>query len=337
MNFTESVTFEYAKACGMLRKSFIGPRAHLLFEQSSLADLWSLIFNTQAPMIPEKLLAGQIESECQKKFISQFCGFMKTSGCESEVLTDLLKDFEIENIKEIIAALCSNEKDCPPLIQLGSLATIHPEFWPDIKKITEGTEFSWVNKIPDIHSQKDIDFKLDLYFIQNYWKAIQKLHGENKKAHEKMFLDEYIIKNIIWALRLSVYYDMDKSEIVKYLFYVTDRANSNDPLAGPALSVLEIDKKDFNAWMKWKYSSYVNPRVDGDEWVIDPVWIEQKALIGTQKKYNHIFHQNSMTTAALVAWYKLKSFELSCIRTAVESLRLNIDSIEAMNAVGVTN
>lgn len=333
---SESVTFEYAKACGLLSKSFTGKRAHLLFEQSSLADLWQLLFKTQPPMIPERLLAEQIEKNCLKQFITQFCNFMKTSGCTSEVLTDLLKDFEIENLKEIVAALCAGEKECPELIDLGSLQTLKVENWPDIEKITEGTEYSWVNKLPDIHGQKDIDLKLDLHFIKSYWNAIQKLSGENKEAHLKMFLDEYIIKNIVWALRLSVYYEMDEEQIKENLFYVTDHADKNDPLAGPAISVLSIPKNDYNAWMKWKYSSLVNPVSDGDTWTIDPVWIEQKAMVATQKNYNHVFHQNSMTTAALVAWYKIKFFELSCIRSAVESLRLNIDSTEAMNNLGIS-
>ena len=48
-----------------------------------------------------------------------------------------------------------------------------------------------------------------------------------------------------------------------------------------------------------------------------------------------VFHRYPMEDAALAAWFKLKSYELTCIRTAVESLRLNINSREAMEAVGV--
>ena len=47
------------------------------------------------------------------------------------------------------------------------------------------------------------------------------------------------------------------------------------------------------------------------------------------------FHQNPNEDVALVAWFKLKSFELNCIRTAVESLRLNVGSQEAMAILGM--
>ena len=50
---------------------------------------------------------------------------------------------------------------------------------------------------------------------------------------------------------------------------------------------------------------------------------------------DHIFHQYTMEDAALAAWFKLKSYELTCIRTAVESLRLKINPEEAMEAVGI--
>lgn len=331
---SEAVEFEYAKAAGLLSKSFTGSRAAKLFEQSSLTDIWELLFNCTPPMVPERLLAEQIERDCHKKLINQYESFLKTSGSKQEVLRGIVKTYEVENIKEIVAALCSNEKECPELYDLGNFNSIHPEFWPDIAKITDKTEYSWLKELPDIHSQHEVDYKLDLQLVQNYWKSIQKLSGENKEAHEKMFLNEYVFKNIVWALRLSVYYDMSEEEIKGKLLYV-ESVDKSDPLAGPALKILSIPKDDYNAWMNWKYSELVNPYENGQGWKIDPVWVEQKAQILIEKQYNHIFHQYPMTTASLVAWFKIKDFELSCIRTAVESIRLNIASDEAMNAVGV--
>lgn len=332
-----SVTFEYAKAAGLLRKAFVGQNAVKLFEQTSLTDLWALIFKTNPPMMPERLLAEEIEKQCQKQFISQFLSFIKTSGASNNVLTEIFDIYEVENLKEIVSALESNEKECPQLIDVGDYGSIHPENWPNLGAITEGSKYSWLTKLPDVHEQKELDYKLDLQVLRDYWKTIHKLKGENREAHEKMFIEEYGMKNIIWALRLSVYYEMPLEEIKEHLLYVTDNANEEDPVAGPALKVLNFGKQDFNAWMKWKYSELVNPRVDGDSWTVDPVWIEQKALIAQQKNYRHIFHQYPMTTAALIAWYKIKAYEQSCIRTAVESIRLNIASSEAMNAVGVSS
>ena len=49
----------------------------------------------------------------------------------------------------------------------------------------------------------------------------------------------------------------------------------------------------------------------------------------------HIFHHYTMQDVALAAWFKLKSYELTCIRTAVEGLRLKVSPQEAMEAVGI--
>ncbi len=70
-------------------------------------------------------------------------------------------------------------------------------------------------------------------------------------------------------------------------------------------------------------------------WCIDPVWIERRYIEHQAKTASQIFHRYPMEDVALAAWFKLKSYELTCIRTAVESLRLNINSREAMEAVGV--
>ena len=128
---------------------------------------------------------------------------------------------------------------------------------------------------------------------------------------------------------------MEKDDVVKKLIYVTDRPCAMDPVAGPALKILDIPLDEYDAWTDWKYSDLINPHVDGEVWNIDPGWIENKGRAKLNKIALNIFHQYPMTTASLVGWYKIKEYELSCIRTAVESLRLNINPEEAMNAVGI--
>ena len=49
MDSSSASAYVYAKACGMLAKSFIGARKDKLFEVSALADLWTLLFNCEVP------------------------------------------------------------------------------------------------------------------------------------------------------------------------------------------------------------------------------------------------------------------------------------------------
>lgn len=329
-----ALTFSYAKACGILGKSFVNSRANLLFEQNSLSDLWTLIFKTPVPLMPERLLAEEIEKQALNQLIKQFSFFISQFDKPDSILIEQFKIFEIENLKEIGDSLCSGETVCPPLVDLGKYSSLHTEFWPNLAKITKGTEFEWYNTVPRVHEQQQRDFALDLYLVKSYWKEINKFRGEEKEAHLKLFLDEYVIKNVIWALRLLVYYEMDSEEIVKNLFYV-ENLNELDPVAGPAIRALRKNPTVYSDWTNWEFADLLNPN-DAGEWKIDPVWIENKALQKRQKLADFVFRQYPMSSAALVAWFKLKRYELVCIKIAVESARLNINSQETLNSMGIS-
>ncbi len=277
MDKSTALAFCYARAAGLLKKSFLKERASLLFAQESLADLWDLLFNEPAPLVPETMLARQIEEKALDNFLTQYNSFMSQFDCPPSILTDKLKLFE-----------------------------------------TDYTD-------PDA----------DLELLRQNWKAIEHCHGTDREGHEKLFLDEYVIKNIIWALRLRLYYEMPDDQIISKLFYVTEKADKNDPVAGPAIKVLGFDINKYSDWENWKYAKFLNPHDSGELWCVDPVWIERKYTGYQAKLADHIFHHYTMQDAALAAWFKLKSYELTCIRTAVEGLRLKISGQEAMEAVGI--
>ena len=327
----------FAKASGILGRSFVGERTKILFEQKNLQDLWSLLFRTHPPMIPETLLAKQIEVEALNRFIKQYTLFIDAYDKPDPILIDQLYIYETENLKEIGAALCNGEKELPAVVDLGKFAQINYSAWPDIKAMTKGSIFSWYNHVPDIHDQQKMEFKVDMQVISHLWKSLENEKGEDYDALMKIYKHEYVVKNIIWALRLRLFYDMPVEEIHENLISVSGKVSASDPLAGPALKVLDFPLDDYNVWANWKYSNLVNPHVDGLVWKIDPTWMERRSRVEVDRLALNVFHQYPMSVCSLIAWYKIKHFELNCIRTAVESLRLNIRSEEAMDAVGINN
>lgn len=328
-------SYIFAKASGILGKSFVGERASLLFNQNNLQDLWSLLFRTHPPMVPEVLLAKQIEVEAQKRFISEYTTLVNTYDRPDSVLIDQLYLYEAENLKEIGAALCNGEKECPPLVDLGSFSQLNYSAWPDIKKITKGSIFSWYNHVPGVHEQQEMEFKVDMQIVRHLWNSVLEEKGEDYDALMKIYRKEYVVKNIIWALRLRLFYDMSPEQISEKLISLSPRVSRSDSLAGPALKVLELPLDDYNAWAESEVKNLINPHTEGLVWQINPSWIEKRSRVEIEKLALNVFHQYPMSVCSLIAWYKIKHFELTCIRTAVESLRLNISSEEAMNAVGV--
>ena len=338
MDKSGAEAFVYAKAAGLLRKSFINQRASQLFEVNKTDDLWTLLFSSQPPALPEVLLAQEIENEALKRFLTQYITLLDQFDKPDPVLTTQLSFYEAENLKEISAALCNGEQKCPqllPVISTSKYSKLNYSAWPDLAKITEGTEFAWLNSVPDSHSQQQVEFKIDLQCVKNLWDAINKTDSDSRQALLDFYTEEYIIKNIVWVIRLKRFFKLDAEEIKQKLIYITDAPDKNDPIAGPALRILDKDLENYSHWENWKYAELLNPHVSGEVWQIEPSWIERKNLVRMNSLAQRLFHIHGMTSAALIGWFYIKDFELRCIRTAVESLRLNISHAEAKSAAGM--
>ena len=335
MDKSGASAYVFAKANGILGKSFVNERAQLLFGQKSLSELWTLIFKSQPPLVPEVMLSQEIEEKAFSSFIKNYINFINQYDKPDPVLVNQLLLFEAENLKEIGASLCKGEQKIPSLIDLENFATLNYKAWPDIRKITKGTDFAWYDHVPGIHEQRELDFKLDIQVCRHLWDSVMQEKGEARDSLLDIYRQEFIIKNVVWVLRLRLYYNMTHDEIAANLIYVTDKAGHNDPVAAPALKLLDWPLDEAAPWLEWKYASLVNPHIDGQVWQIDPVWIERRNRIEINRKASKLFHQFPSEPCALIGWYKMKNFELNCIRTAVESVRLNVNSEEAMNAVGL--
>ena len=72
--------FVFAKANGILGKSFTNNHARQLFGAKSLAELWTLLFKTQPPLVPEVLLSQQIEEKAFSDFISSYIKFIDAAS-----------------------------------------------------------------------------------------------------------------------------------------------------------------------------------------------------------------------------------------------------------------
>jgi len=142
--------------------------------------------------------------------------------------------------------------------------------------------------------------------------------------------------NIIWALRLKVYYEMTPEQIIGHLAGTGGTAGAGDTLAGPAVSILEKSVDTYADWANWKYAKLLNPHEGGVVWKIDPRWIENAYKAGMYRRAERLFHANPLSELSLVAWFKIKQHECDIIRTVAEGIRLNVDADEAKKFAGIT-
>ena len=275
-------SFVYAKASGLLSKSFVGDNAGKLFSVQSLRELYTLLFEGEVPSVPEVLLSKEIEEKAEKKFIAQYKNLLGEFENPSPILAEILRFYEYE--------------------------------------ISE-----------DFGGEKDREQILSL------WNAVSSLKGSDRTNLAQLYRMEISFKNILWVLRLKVYYHFSAEEIREHLVYASDSKPKDDILAREALSIIDKDISSYDDWKNWKYAQFLNPHEEGVIWEIDPCWVERALKQYLSKAYRKFFHKDPMSVTSLVSWFRIKQYELSCIRSVAEGLRLGVESEKVMEIAGYSS
>lgn len=331
--------FVYAKASGMLARSFVGKRTIKLFEPHSLQELWSLISDKEMPSLPGALLAKAVEKEAQSLFINQYKSLLQNYSKPSLLLVSLLHFYDYDNLKELGAAVCLGEKQCPELVDISPYNILDYSKWPDLKAMTGEGNLSWYDKAPELSQQQNYDYRLDITYINEIWHATHSLDSSCRKPIQDLIGENFRMTNLLWALRLKIYYEMPKEEILSHLAWESEenrrKMNARDNLACEAMKILDWDVEDYDLWKNWKYKNLLNLHEEGVVWKVDPRWISTAFRRHYVEKAYRLFHLYPFTPAPLVCWFIIKRDELDNIRTASESLRLGIGYGDAMKLAGI--
>ena len=326
--------YVYAKASGMLSKSFVGSKGMALFNARTLQELWGMLFKDEVPSVPQTMLAELIEKKATQKFISEFIHLLDFYSRPDEVSIELLRWFDFENLKEAAALLATGRSDSCKFNKITPYNLLKYEKWPDIKKMTEGTELSWYDKVPSVMEQQELSNKLDIQFIKAVWDAAQKLHSSERDVVQKVIADRYSMKNVIWVMRLKVYYNMTPEQIKNRLVYFDETERSKDDLfAGEALKIIDFKTDSYEDWANWKYLPLINEAEDSKLWKLNPQVVEERVSKRFYRLMKQSFHKYPFTAMVLVCWFCIKQNELDFIRTATEAIRLNVDQEQMLKIV----
>lgn len=269
MERSEAISYVYAKASGILAKSFVGKRAKKLFEANNITELWRLVLNQDLPLLPEAMLAQKLEEQCKENFLQIFDKLVSYFDKPTDVILCLQKDDRLEK-------------------------------------------------------------NTGLEYARELWNSTSKIRGEEKSSVESLVHQYLIIENIVWALRLRVYYEMTPEEIVPHLASLGESPSVSDPLSSEAIKILDKQLDIRDDWKNWKYEKLLNPLDDESFWKIDPCWIQNAFNVFLVKKAKKVFRENPFNMSMLVAFYIIKKQELTYIRSATEGLRLGVDEDERL-------
>jgi vacuolar-type H+-ATPase subunit C/Vma6 len=326
--------YVYAKTSGMLASSFVGTRLNRLFEANSLSDLWALCFDTEVPVVPEVILAKSVEKEAEKRFVGDYIALLKMYKKPPALLVELLRSFDYDNLKEIGAELCFNTGIEPDIVDIGNYSMLYYKAGKDIGRMVRESPVSWYT-VPTPATQMDADTKLDKQYIVGLWKSVKKLPAHERRTIENLIREEIVMHNIAWAIRLRVYFDFSKDDVIPLLAYSGAEPDMKDELARDAIKILDYPIDGYEAWAQWKYAELLNPHEEGVYWSIDPRWVQHAAKLRAYKSALALFHRHPFSISVMVSFFKIKQYELDCVRTAAEALRLNAEKTAVREFAGI--
>jgi vacuolar-type H+-ATPase subunit C/Vma6 len=203
-------SYAYAKACGIIGKSFIGKRTRNLERASRLSELDRIIFPATSRELPEKELLLDLEDRITERTVNSIIAIVGCFSKPPEFLSLLVRSYEYADLKNAISSSLDKEKTAPSHTDLGPrFQTVRFDAWPDVQKMIEGTEFDFL--LGDDGSLKvgqgDVSLQTDLdrHYYNALWKSLSALPRCDRYASERILSEEISLKNSCWVLRLRTY------------------------------------------------------------------------------------------------------------------------------------
>jgi vacuolar-type H+-ATPase subunit C/Vma6 len=329
-----AAAFVYAKACGMYARSFVGLRAKKLFEAKRLQDLWVLLYSDEVPLVPEGMLALLLERKSEERAVIDFITLLSAYDNPDPLSRALLSLYDYNNLKASSSSILLGKTEAPFMVDIGPYSILDTLKWPDLEGMTRNTRVAWYNRVPAFSEQIEWETRLDHDYYHCLWDALGSLDAKNRASAEVLIREEIILQNIVWAMRLRVYYDKIPDEIIPMLALSGEGPKISGIVCQDALDILDKPIDLWNEWKSWKYSWLLNPHEEGVPWLLDPRWAQLAADKYLYRLAMRQFHQNPFTVGVLVSFFKIKQLEEHMIRVAAEGLRLGASEKQMSEFMG---
>ena len=311
----------YAKAHGMWASSFVTGRAENIKAIKNVQDLYMLVFEDDPPLIPEASLTDLIEEKLTIRTIRDYTKLLSMHAPPSPLLTLLLYEYELINLKVAMSQAREKNKDTSFIIDITPYSPLKWNAWPALKEVTEGSIFSFVEGALPQEKQIAKEIEIDNVYCKAIWNALQGLSKKDYRSCESLVTMDLLLKNIVWLLRLKTYYNYDAAALREHII---DPSDKKDALftSKHIEFVINAMVKDRETWKGWKYEWLINPLQEDESWQLDPRYAQ---AISDRYLYNmafHSFHNDANLTSLLFSFFKLKRGEEYFIRQELEKLKV---------------
>jgi hypothetical protein len=167
------------------------------------------------------------------------------------------------------------------------------------------------------------------------WRELEKVPYSDRRLITGIIAEEIRLKNVVWALRLRVYYLLSPQQIGAFLIAIKP-GNNQMPLHHDALKSLEPDVEEEAQWHDWRLWKYVNKPVSGQYWKIDPRFFQNQASLYLYHLARKALRKNLFTLDTVCCFIRLKQFEKEVLTSVAEAVRLGLTGADALGILGLS-
>jgi vacuolar-type H+-ATPase subunit C/Vma6 len=332
--------YAYAKACGLVGKSFVGKRIPALGSAGRLAALDRLVFPQGGRELPERELLHDLEKRITGRAVSQIMSVVSSFAKPPDFLALLVRSWEYGDLKSSLNALVSGESSFSGWTDIGALGTVNFAAFPDLSAMLKGTEFGFLlDKDMNLVRGGDAisaQTALDQHYYLSLWNALKKLPKKDRASSEKILSEEISLRNAVWVLRLRTYYGMNAEDTASHLMDISlqDRqgragssaASPGKSLAADARAVLDLPLDNRSAWSSWKRERFLNPERPGESWRANPRYFQNAASAYLYRLALRSFRLKPFSLDVVFCFIRLKQFEEDLLTSVAEGLGLGMSS-----------
>jgi len=343
--------YAYAKACGIIGKSFVGKRTSALVKLQSLMELNRLVFPETPHELPGRELLVDLEGRILQRTTRQILAIIDSFSNPPELLIRQLRSCEYADLKTCLHYIATGKPNPPSLSDIGRFRTIRFEKYPDLDGMLAGTEFDFLlsKDIKAIKSGFDptpLEAELDRRYYTLLVQSLRRLSAADRLYAQQILADEISLRNGVWALRLRIYFGKSPDETAKYLMdqtiprafaeipgairpriaasSVTATASREISLAAEARESLALPLDVRSSWKNWRWESLLNPEKAGEVWTADPRYFQNAASQYIYRMSLRCFRIAPFSVSSVFCYIKLKQFEEDMLTSVTEGLGLGM-------------
>jgi len=333
--------YAYAKACGIIGKSFIGKRVSALKGIRSPVELDRLVFPEANKELTGRELLGELEKRLEKRAVDHILSVVNSFLDPPELFVRQLRVYEYTDLKTCLHHIAGKISTLPSLSNIGRFRTIKFEAFPDLAAMLSGTEFQFILSRnlkalqPESADFTSIETELDACYYIGLTETLRYLSGDDRIAAQRILADEISLRNCVWALRLRTYFNKTAAETGGFLMNIKTYTEPAKNLATEAYESLDLPLDSRAPWHRWKWKKFLNPERPGELWTVNPRYFQNAASKYLYRLAWRCFHSMPMAISTVFCYIKLKQFEEDLLTSIAEGLSMGMSSADVFELLEV--